>query len=207
MNTQNEIKGKAIPIKRKIFEVSICHIVDTYPDTSCLGEYTDELTDGIIVRRDNEFYEKLPREMERDNDGRFIGKGDFIEPLPEQLREFRGFKPYAGGEKIGTKEYYKYGMRDYERMEGLNNGNWYYIGIMAKAKIGISFDGGLTYKIDEITSGGLWGIESDSDKKYIKEVENEELQDLKRTLAAYGFGRSVIAKKLNRDNVEIKEEF
>ena len=195
MNTRKVVK--------KIFGIKIEHITDTDADTSHLGEYTDTLETGVIVRRDNEFYEKLPREMDRNNDGTFAGKGDFKDPLPEMGREFRGFKPYAGGEKIETKDYYKYGMQDYEKMEGLNNGNWCYIGIRASAKVGVSLNGGQDFVCEDITSAGLCGIESDSDKSYFAEVEDEELGELKDLLSAYGFGRSVIArafKEVERTN-------
>ena len=201
MDTQKmEVKPKVV---KKIFEVKIKHLVDECQDTRCIGEYTDTLETGVIVRRDSEFYEKLPREMERNADGTFAGKGDFVNPLPERGRELRGFKPYAGGEKVGTKEYYKYGMQDYERMEGLNNGNWCYIGIRAYAKVGISVNGGKDFVTQEISSGGLWGIESDSDKGYFESVEGEELADLKAELLAYGFGRSKVENAIK--NAEREE--
>jgi hypothetical protein len=38
-----------------------------------------------------------------------------------------------------------------------------------------------------LTSGGLWGIESDSSNEYLKEVEAEELADLRGTLIEAGF--------------------
>jgi hypothetical protein len=191
MNTQ---KSRTV---KKIFDVKIKRDVDDSPDTSWIGEYTDTLETGVIVRRDNEFYEKLPREMERNDDGTFAGKGDFINPLPERGREFRGFKPYAGGEKAGTKEYYQYGMQDYERMEGLERGDWRFIGIRAIAKVGVSLDGGKNFKVDKITSGGLWGIESDAEDSDLKEIEQEQLSELKDLLLAYGFGRSKVGKAIS----------
>lgn len=180
--------------KKKIFEVRLVHETDTDPDLSWIGEYTDELRDGVIVRDRNEYYEKLPREMDRDANGRFSGKGDLIDPLPERGREYRGFRPYAGGEKVGTKEYYEYGMQDYRRMEDYNNMQWCFIGIKATAKVGVSLDGGENYTLETISSGGLWGIESDSDKEYFREVEAEEMAQLKSLLLAYGFGRSTVAR-------------
>jgi hypothetical protein len=183
-------------IVKMVLSVKLKHKIDDNPDVSCLGKYTDELTDGVIVRRDREFYEKLPRLMERNDDGTYAGKGDFVNELPGRGREFRGFKPYAGGEKVGTKEYYKYGMNDYERMERLSNGDWCYIGIVAEALVSVSLNGGKDCITDKLTSSGLWGIESDSDKGYIAEVETEELSQLAELLQAYGFGRSKVAKAI-----------
>ena len=183
-------------LKRKIFKIEKIRTVDCGPDISYLGEYTDELKEGVIVRRDNEFYEKLPCEMERDENGKFCGKGDFLNPLPERGREFRGFKPAAGGEKIGTPEYYKYGMQDYERMAGLERGDWCYFGVSAQAQVGVSLNGGKSFNVETIRSAGLWGIESDSEQSYFDEVMGEELAELKGLLEAYGFGRSVVAKAI-----------
>jgi hypothetical protein len=72
-------------------------------------------------------------------------------------------------------------------MESLNNGNWCFIGIIAKAKI-VTENGTL----QTIRSGGLWGIESDSDKSYIAEIEQEQLAELRKELTALGFGKRAI---------------
>jgi hypothetical protein len=82
----------------------------------------------------------------------------------------------------------KYVRQDYERMESLNHGNWGFIGIRAEAEISVSAD-----MAQEITSGGLWGIESDSDKNYFAEVEKEELASLRDQLTALGFSKRAIA--------------
>jgi len=167
MNTIEEIKVRAIP--------------DESPDTSWLGEYTDDLGPGVIIRDYDEFYEKIPTEMERDDDGKFIGKAE--PELPSKGRNFRGFIPYAGGEKVGTKEFYKYGMQDYKRMEGLNNGDWYFVGIQAEATISYPINGG-SRRLEHFTSGGLWGIESDSGD-YLNKVAKEEFADLKSHLEEF----------------------
>lgn len=172
MNTIEKIRVRGIP--------------DENPDTSWLGEYTDDLDEGVIIRDYGEFYEKIPTEMERDVDGRFLCKAN--PELPTRGREFRGFKPYAGGEKIGTKEYYKYGMQDYKRMEGLNNGDWQFIGIQAEAEISYPIDGG-SRRLEQFTSGGLWGIESDSGD-YLEKITKEQLEDLKTHLEQFNVDTS-----------------
>jgi hypothetical protein len=85
----------------------------------------------------------------------------------------------------------KYVRQDYERMESLHRGNWCYVGIRAEAEVLIPADGHSISQ--EITSGGLWGIESDSDKSYLAEVEQEELSELRRQLYALGFSKRAIA--------------
>ena len=56
-------------------------------------------------------------------------------------------------------------------MERLNRGDWGYIGVRADAEIivdGVSQD---------ITSGGLWGVESDSDRAYLAELTASNCQN------------------------------
>jgi hypothetical protein len=81
----------------------------------------------------------------------------------------------------------KYVAQDYARMEALNNGQWEFIGIRACADVTI----GNTRQ--SIYSGGLWGIESDSEASYLKEVESEELASLRETLYELGFSKRAIA--------------
>ena len=53
------------------------------------------------------------------------------------------------------------------------------------------------------TSGGLWGIESDSGDEYIKEVEEQEFYDLKDHLAAFGIDVS----GMKFEDAESEEEY
>jgi hypothetical protein len=166
----------------KIESITIKHILDTDPDFSFIGEYTDTLDNGVIVREYDEFYKKIHTEMERDSDGKFIGKMEL--DIPDRGREYRFFKPYAEGKKVGTKEYYEYGMQDYKRMERYNNQDWYFMGVRADAVVSYPVLGN-SRRLETMTSGGLWGIESDSEEDYIKEVEEEQIEDLKNHLAQF----------------------
>jgi len=47
--------------------------------------------------------------------------------------------------------------------------------------------------LQDVSSGGLWGIESDSDASYLKEIEAEELSELRKQLYAMGFSKRAIA--------------
>jgi hypothetical protein len=189
---------------KRIASIKIVHTLDEYTDTSFLGEYTNNCIRGNIIRQYDEFYERIDTGMERDTDGRF-----YCKKSPDISRYYRNgehpaFKPYAGGEKIGTKNYYNYGMEDYKRMESLNSGNWYFMGISAIAEINTS-NNNKEWLINKISSGGLWGIESDSSKEYIKEIELEELNNLKDVLKTLGFPDDEIESNIN--NAELKEDY
>lgn len=173
---------------KRIAKVTIKHILDENPDTSFIGEYTDDASDWCIVRQEGEFLAVLEEQG--------------VYQLPSRGRECRFFIPYAGGEKPGTENYIKYGMQDYKRMERLNEGNWCFIGIVAIAEVQTSQDGKL-WQSQKISSFGLWGIESDSDEEYIKSVQQEQLADLKTQLLEFGFSRHQIYRAFER--VEVSE--
>jgi hypothetical protein len=66
------------------------------------------------------------------------------------------------------------------------------IGIKATAETAVSI-GNNSWKLDRITSGGLWGIESDADDSHKKETEMDQLAELKGYLKEYGFTDEEIA--------------
>jgi hypothetical protein len=79
----------------------------------------------------------------------------------------------------------EYGQAEFERMEGYENGNWQVLGIVATAEIAYDIGGG-SKRLERLSSGGLWGIDSDSDQGYLKEVEQEQLEDLSSHLGHFG---------------------
>jgi hypothetical protein len=83
----------------------------------------------------------------------------------------------------------KYTRQDYERMEDYNANGWCYLGLRAVAKYQTSSGS----PIQTLSSGGLWGIESDSDSSYFAEVAGEELAQLRTELKALGFSARAIA--------------
>ena len=155
---------------KRIESVTIKKLYDESPDTSYIGEFTDTLEEGVIIRATGEYYNPSQEDQE----------------IPDRGRECRFFKPYAGGEKPGSKDYEKYGLQDYKRMEALNQGDFCFLGIRAEAVTARSTDG-KTWKMDKITSGGLWGIESDSGDSYLLEEAKSQLNELRGTLKEYGF--------------------
>jgi hypothetical protein len=154
--------------------------MDSDPDTSVLGEYTDEYEDWNIVaigKHQGKFCIKVP---DRE--------------LPETGHQFKYFKPADVGVKAGSKLYRKYALENYKRIVGLENGIWSFLGITARAEVMLARSGGGI--IQHITSGGLWGIESDLAEEDIKDIEDEELRTLRSELIGYGFNKKDVAKAM-----------
>lgn len=99
--------------------------------------------------------------------------------------EYRYFVAAMSGDDTGNPRSVE---EDYKSFEALNAGDWHYIGVRAYAEIIIN---GI---IQTITSGGLCGIESNSDAEYLKYVAKEQLHELTKQLIALGFTRKAIAK-------------
>lgn len=118
----------------------------------------------------------------REKDGCDCGeRGDL------ERNECRYFNPchenYAGESPADIR---KHCQQDYERMEALKRRDWCFIGVRAHAEIVING----VYQ--DISSGGLWGIESDSDPAYLSDVDGEQLSELRDQLRALGFGTRAI---------------
>lgn len=78
--------------------------------------------------------------------------------------------------------------QDKKRLEAYYNNEWHFVGIQAVAEIRID---GL---LQTISSGGLWGIESDSSDEYFDEIFEEEKEQLKDVLLQLGFTEKQIAQ-------------
>ena len=90
--------------------------------------------------------------------------------------------------------------QDYKRMEAGMRGEWCLLGIEAKAQVQLTGD-----TVQSITSGGLWGIESDSGEEYFKTIQDEQLDLLRGELEAIGFTNAEI--KAAFENVETKTSY
>lgn len=77
----------------------------------------------------------------------------------------------------------EYAEQEYKRMLQLENGAVCFYGVRADAEIHIPGLHPKSVRVMQITSAGLWGIESDSDGSYFDEVGKDELEDLRLTLA------------------------
>ena len=114
-----------------------------------------------------------------------------------------------------AEEVRKYVRQDYERMESLNRGDWCYIGIRVDAEVQLTatWENSVMSKVSwhspiapyqTITSGGLYGIESDSGNDYLESVEQEELSELRAQLKELGFSTRAISTAFK--TVEHKKE-
>jgi hypothetical protein len=214
--------------KIKIESIQVFAEYDESPDTSTLGKYTTKDDDWNIDRKHNDFVIKL-RQRERiieklqeqidyaDENPRITP--DVVTRLKKRIEKiersfpsdsfldrnaYEYFKPYAGGEKPGTADYKKYAWQDYKRMESLNNGNWQYIGIIAKAKILIPLPSNPgSYQYQTISSGGIWGIESDSGEEYLQEEAAAQIVDLFWQLEALGIGKRSIQYAIKKCDKEL----
>ena len=74
---------------------------------------------------------------------------------------------------------------NYQRMMKYERGDISDYGIMAEAEVLVP-EGRGNYTVQTIHSGGLWGNPSDSDASYLKEIEDEQIEELKRQLRAFG---------------------
>ena len=82
-----------------------------------------------------------------------------------------------------------------KRLAEYRNSDFWFIGIRAKAAVAINS----TWQ--QVTSGGLWGIESDSDPEYLKSIELEELNSLRGILHELGFSKRAIAAAVKSPSV------
>lgn len=208
---------------KRIHKVVVKRMVDDSPDTSWLGEYANSPTSEFSIDRKHALdcqaqpFNQPTAEGQRilDNANDYLQEVEGVEDeayeILESLRdgdctcdeggdmernEYRYFNPsFNYVDKHGKlvdgntpDEVRKYVRQDYERMEDLNRGGWYFVGVAAEAQIQLTYFG----PFQDISSGGLWGIESDSGD-YFKEVEAEQLSELRQQLHALGFSQRAIS--------------
>jgi len=218
------MKNKTVKTGKRILEVKLRRMVDDSPDTSYLGEYSNRPeTDYAIDRthsldcksintiREDYLYthdwdSELPRRctycdmteteaLEKpcpeydfgddcDCNGGDMGRGEYRYFNPAFVSEMS-----AHDSEYSDKENRKMARQVYDRMERLHRGDWYYFGIWAEAEVQTGSN-----VLQHISSGGLWGIESDSDRSYITETEQGELANLRDELLAAGFSRRAISQ-------------
>lgn len=172
--------------KNRIQSIRILHKIDEYPDLSYLGEYTDRKPYKEDLNRKSAFYRYY---AERNEYKYFIPAYS----VSEHRNDLQKIGYSKGVSEEMARQYCK---SDFDRMEAYNRGDWYAIGIIAEAIIELPCNG--YKKMQVISSGGLWGIDSDSGSKYIEEIENEQLSELKE----YCMQVNVYTK--NWDNIEIQ---
>lgn len=200
---------------KRILSVTVKRIADNDGETAPMGEFSDTPNDYAIVHvgeHSGEFVSDVPctcgHPDHSGNVDELCGANaetstcdcDYYQAdLPERGREFRYFNgPVDNYEGETAEDIRKYCQQDYSRMKGLLAGDWGYIGIKAYADLQTNGT------IQTITSGGLWGIETDSEASYFTEIEKEELADLRRELEAIGFTKRAVSAAFR--NVQHKDE-
>jgi len=169
------------------------HVQQTIGDLHILAQYNGALANAKLdVEREpmDEAYDEVGELIEAIDECDCDERGDM------QRGEYRYFNPsFNYVDKSGKalpgntpEEVRKYVRQDYERMESLNRGDWSYIGIRVDAQVTLS-----TGVVQDITSGGLWGIESDSESSYFDEVAADEWSQLKEELSSMGFSKRALA--------------
>lgn len=91
----------------------------------------------------------------------------------------------------------RYEAQDRERLGAYDRDEWYFEGCSAKATVLTAIEGMPgSRRLHVFTSGGLWGIASDSDAAYKASVERDQLSDLKDVLATFGVDVSDFESKI-----------
>jgi hypothetical protein len=222
--------------RKRILKITLKHTMDDSPDTSMLGEYSNnpksefaidrahsedcasqrgdiqpvketlehvqqtiaDLHNAVLAQYNGTLANgRLDTEREALDDA-YNEVGELIDKIDDcdcsggdmgrnERRYFNGCVENYKGET--PEDIRKYIRQDYERLSGLYKGDWAYVGIRAEAEI-------VAYNCvtQRITSGGLWGIESDSDRAHIEETEQEEFADLKTQLLVLGFSKRAISQ-------------
>lgn len=200
--------------KGRILNVALVTRYDESPDTSYIGEYTNSADNGVMVAETGEFYSDVRRrlmiinkcwELSGDHAAeenlerakywytkaeRLEKKWEDLNNLGSDRRRCSFFRPYAGGEPVGSKDWREYAKQDWQRITAYNECRWCLVGVIAEAEITL----GGSDVVQRITGGGLWGIESDSGDACFAEIDAHELAGLKTELAALGFGGRAIAE-------------
>lgn len=78
-------------------------------------------------------------------------------------------------------------------------GEWFYIGLYARAFVTFRTPQGGSAGGFHVRSCGLWGIESHSGSDYLKDIAEEELSELKDLLEPLGFTADMV------DALEVEE--
>jgi hypothetical protein len=143
---------------------------------------------------------KVKREVDYNTDLRDLGEfsdteGEYaIEHGLEDCQEYN----YFNAENVSSMKEAK---ENYERIMKYERGELVDYGIIAEATIVTEENTSKGYGLtNTIHSGGLWGMSSDSDESYLKEIENEQIEELKEILKEFGFTQKEIEKaKVERE--------
>lgn len=75
--------------------------------------------------------------------------------------------------------------QDRERLAAYERGDWHMTGVRVVAHVLVPIGGG-SFRMFDLASAGLWGVESDASEEYLTEIEAEEKADLIRDIKTMG---------------------
>src|SRR6266446_8659165 len=163
--------GKSINAKRytkattkRIHSVTIRRMVDESPDTSWLGEYANKSTSAYSIDRAHSMDCTINRP-----------KADAITLLINVYTHLANqYNPICGTDSPDVEDLGEAMEIIEEKIQELEKCG--FVGVRAEAEIGLQNAWNPNSStMQRITSGGLWGIESDSD---FAEIEQEQLSEL-----------------------------
>jgi hypothetical protein len=83
-----------------------------------------------------------------------------------------------------------------DRRAEYEQGDFHFVGVRTEAEVEVA---GV---VQTLHSGGLWGIESDSDRSYLEEVAGEQYAELRRILKDVGVPTSELPTDLDPASIE-----
>lgn len=137
----------------------------------------------LVLQKQHD-YDSIPDDL-----GTFADQPDEMHPsstIDRQARgeqgrgEYRYFIAMNSPEETGNPNSVE---QDYKRYMDFNNQKWHFISVKAVAEVKLTDNG----PIQQITSGGLYGIESDSDESEIERIIHEEKEECIEQLMAMEF--------------------
>lgn len=155
--------GQVETVSRDGFEIRLKSEIDEWPDTSWIGTYQDEWTEGAFDRF-------------RGKDGVWREYRYFVPAISYQ-EHYKGLRDMKYGRTQADLLAREYTRRDFERMEALDEGAWCFLVLSATA-----YRNGI-----ELGSASVCGVESDSDEAHHRETFDdliaEAVDDAKTALA------------------------
>lgn len=147
----------------------------------------------VVHDLDEHSTDKLPGSYSREADSQYsIDREERGDQRSGQYRYFNPRLDVIGVSESDTDEdVSRYTEEAYKQGEAYHRGEWCYVGIRAEAEVTF------TDVIQQISSGGIYGIESDSGD-YLTEVANDELDALRVELCAAGFADEQIDAAIDR---------
>lgn len=144
-----------VRVNGMLASVEVKWIVDDSPDLSYIGKYCDDCPGAIDISKFRQVESGHLGFFLSANNSKYSKKGwDHV----DGKTKYKLIKKH-GSLKNVTRSY---AIADFKRMEAFEKGEWEMRGCSVTVRIG---------KTEE--SDSLWGIESDSEKKYMKEVEKD----------------------------------